>query len=84
MLQSVTCWSVQADYTFKYSNSLDALSPGESVKVVMMRVLPGRSRHIKQRTPGLKPSDSVGFDSHSSSNFQEWYAIAIRVVLVRG
>ena len=55
----------------RYGNSLDALSPGESMKIVMLRVLPGRSRHIKQRTPGLTPADSPGFDSHSSSNFQE-------------
>ena len=49
----------------------------------MLRVLPGRSRHIKQRTPGLTPADSPGFDSHSSSNFQEWSALALLVLPTR-
>lgn len=56
--------ATDADYTFKYSNALDALLPKEQVGIVMLRVLPGRSRHIEKRTPGLKPSDSPGYDSH--------------------
>lgn len=55
---------LQADYTFKYSNDMEPLQPGEQCKVVMFRVLPGKSRKIEKRTPGLKPSDSAGFDSH--------------------
>jgi hypothetical protein len=55
----------------QYSNQLDALDVGDTCQVVMFRVVPGNSLHIKQRTPGLKPTD--GYDSHSSSNQQEWY-----------
>src|SRR5690348_520812 len=73
MFHSVFADCVQPDSTLKYSNQLEALEPKDSVKIIMFRVLPGKSRHIEKRTPGLKPSDSPGYDSHSSSNHQEWY-----------
>lgn len=60
-----------ADYTFKYSNQLDPLEEGETCQVILFQVTPGRSLHIKKSTPGLKPTP--GYDSHSSSNHQEWY-----------
>jgi hypothetical protein len=53
------------------SNQLDILSPGESCSVIMFHVLPGNSLHIAKQTSGLKPT--AGYDSHSSSNHQEWY-----------
>jgi hypothetical protein len=46
---------------------------GDQCSVIMFHVLPGNSRHIPKLTTGLKPSDSPGYDSHSSSNHQEWY-----------
>jgi chaperonin cofactor prefoldin len=61
------------DYTLKYSNQLAPLRIGDVVKVIMFRLLPGRSRHIPKRTANLKPTDSPGYHSHSSSNHQEWY-----------
>jgi hypothetical protein len=47
------------------------IEAGEKVKVVMCYVLPGKSLRIEKMTKGLKPT--AGYDSHSSSNFQEWY-----------
>jgi hypothetical protein len=47
------------------------LDVGEKCKVIMFHVLPGNSLHIKKQTSGLKPT--AGYDSHSSSNHQEWY-----------
>lgn len=63
------------DYTLKYSNGLSPLEIGQTAKVIMFRVVAGRSRHIPTRSPGLSPSDaaSAGHHSHSSSNHQEWY-----------
>ncbi len=55
----------------QYSNQLEALNVDETCKVIMFHVLPGNSLHIKKQTSGLKPSE--GYDSHSSSNHQEWY-----------
>ena len=34
--------------------------------MIVLRCLPGKSRKIDKRTPGLKPEDSAGFDSHLS------------------
>jgi hypothetical protein len=62
-----------ADYIFKYSSQLEALNAGETCKVVMFHVLPGHSLHIEKQTAGLKPAE--GYDSHSSSNFQEWCVV---------
>jgi len=61
------------DYTLKYANQMDPLSVGDTCRVIMFRVLPGRSRHITAVTKGLKPSDSAGFDSHLSPRRVEWY-----------
>jgi hypothetical protein len=38
--------------------------------VILFHVLPGNSLHVKKQTSGLKPTE--GYDSHSSSNHQEW------------
>jgi hypothetical protein len=54
----------------QYSNQQEALDVSDQVKIVMLRVLPGRSLHIAKQTAGLMPTNS--YDSHSSSNFQEW------------
>jgi hypothetical protein len=58
----------------QYSNQLEALNAGEDCKVIMFHVLPGNSLHIKKQTSGLKPTE--GYDSHSSSNHQEWCVFA--------
>jgi len=63
----------RADYTLKYSNHCTPLEPQQLVGLIMFKVLPGRERHIPQLIPGLKPTDSPGFDSHTSSHLQEWY-----------
>jgi hypothetical protein len=57
--------------SLQYCRDQDPLDVGERCKVIMFHVLPGKSRHIEKQTSGLKPSE--GYDSHSSSNHQEWY-----------
>jgi hypothetical protein len=57
------------DYCLKYSNGMEPLSIGDQCTLLMLDCLPGRSLHVKARTPGLHPT--AGYDSHSSSNHQE-------------
>jgi hypothetical protein len=49
---------------------LDALSEGESARVVMFRMIPGKSLHVQKKSLAMKPT--AGYDSHSSANFLEW------------
>jgi len=60
-----------ADYVLKYSNSLEPLSAGETVKIIMFQLCAGRSLHLTKRQPGIMPTD--GYDSHTSSNHQEFF-----------
>ena len=47
------------------------LEPGDEVKTIMFRTLPGKTKHIPKLTGGIDPTE--GFDSHSSPTFLEWY-----------
>ena len=60
-----------ADYTLKYSNRGQPLEPGDRVKIIRFKALPGRSKHIKQICEGIDPTP--GYHSHSSPNRLEWY-----------
>lgn len=60
-----------ADYTLKYSNRVCALEPGDEVKTVMFRTVPGRTKRIEKLTFGIQPTE--GYNSHSSPTFLEWY-----------
>lgn len=60
-----------ADYTLKYSNRVCAVDPGDEVKTIMFRTLPGKSKHIEKLVGAIDPTP--GFDSHSSPTFLEWY-----------
>jgi hypothetical protein len=60
-----------ADYTLKYSNRVCCVDPGDEVKTVMFRTLPGKSKHIEKLAGAIDPT--AGFDSHSSPTFLEWY-----------
>ena len=59
----------QLEYTLKYCNGLEALNTGDEATLLMLKVLPGRSKHIARVQLGLQPSD--GFDSHASANHLE-------------
>jgi hypothetical protein len=50
-LLPIASFAADVDYVLKYANDMDVLSPGETVQVIMFRVAPGRSLHIKERTP---------------------------------
>eukprot|EP01065_Artemidia_motanka_P032593 TRINITY_DN39573_c0_g1_i1.p1 TRINITY_DN39573_c0_g1~~TRINITY_DN39573_c0_g1_i1.p1 ORF type:complete len:577 (+),score=148.78 TRINITY_DN39573_c0_g1_i1:56-1786(+) len=60
-----------ADYTLKYSNSGEALEKADRCKIIMFKCLPGKSKHIPETKEGMEPT--VGFDSHSSPEYLEWY-----------
>jgi hypothetical protein len=60
-----------ADYTLKYSNRVAPVEPGDEVKTIMFRTMPGKSKHIEKLVGGIDPT--VGYDSHSSPTFLEWY-----------
>jgi len=63
------------DYVLKYAtdepNRLEPLVPGQTTRVIMVKLLPGRSLHVQKITPNLKPT--AGYDSHSSPQRLEWY-----------
>ena len=59
------------DYVLKYSNGLRPLAVGETVRVVMLKVLPGRAYHCGGIDMGCDPKP--GFDSHMSVHGLEWY-----------
>lgn len=60
-----------ADYTLKYSNRVAPVEPGDDVKTIMFRTMPGKTKHIEKLVGGIDPT--AGFDSHSSPTFLEWY-----------
>jgi hypothetical protein len=60
-----------ADYTLKYANRVCPVDPGDKVKTIMFRTMPGKSKHIASLVGAIDPT--TGFDSHSSPEFLEWY-----------
>eukprot|EP00727_Mastigamoeba_balamuthi_P008667 m51a1_g4422 hypothetical protein (369) ;mRNA; f:34720-37473 len=68
------------EYTLQYSNMRATsegnelpwpLDEGESVKIVMLRALPGRTLHMGSFAGAVKPAE--GYDSHSSPQWSEWF-----------
>eukprot|EP00727_Mastigamoeba_balamuthi_P007653 m51a1_g3508 hypothetical protein (775) ;mRNA; r:866061-869024 len=68
------------EYTLQYANmrmgkkgySIPCpLSEGETVKIIMLKSLPGKSRHMLHMQPGILPTP--GYDSHSSPEWSEWF-----------
>lgn len=53
------------------SSGLVHLEPGQKVKTIMFKVLPGKSFHVEKIAQGISPTS--GHDSHSSPNWLEWY-----------
>eukprot|EP00754_Rhynchopus_humris_P018602 Rhum_TRINITY_DN14607_c5_g1::Rhum_TRINITY_DN14607_c5_g1_i3::g.103571::m.103571 len=60
-----------ADYTLKYSNGGSALEPGDKVRTIVFRTLPGKSKHCTEICGAINPTE--GYDSHSSPSHLEWY-----------
>ncbi|KAJ9465887.1 DNA ligase [Diplonema papillatum] len=60
-----------ADYTLKYANNVVSLEPKDSVKTILFRTLPGKSKHMTELCGAVDPTP--GFDSHSSPEYLEWY-----------
>ena len=60
-----------ADYTLKYSNRVTSVDPGDEVKTIMFRTLPGRVKHIEKLCGAIDPTP--GYDSHASPTFLEWF-----------
>eukprot|EP00727_Mastigamoeba_balamuthi_P002990 m51a1_g12689 putative protein kinase xa21 (547) ;mRNA; f:65-3349 len=68
------------EYTLQYSNNLPAadgsfiptpLGEGQTARIVMLKVLPGKSLHMSKLAGAVQPTP--GFDSHSSPTFSEWF-----------
>eukprot|EP00727_Mastigamoeba_balamuthi_P001334 m51a1_g11198 hypothetical protein (1070) ;mRNA; r:7771-10980 len=47
------------------------VAEGSVVRILMLKVLPGRSLQIAHLAPGIGPTP--GYDSHSSPSFLEWF-----------
>ena len=63
--------AAKLDYALQYSNELEPLFPGQSVKVICVRMKPGTRYHC----PGIiGPQTTVKFGHHShvSPSFQEY------------
>eukprot|EP00727_Mastigamoeba_balamuthi_P008526 m51a1_g4296 hypothetical protein (824) ;mRNA; r:419047-422247 len=68
------------EYALQYSNvatasdgieSPMALSEGDKVRIVMFKVLPGRTMHMESFVGAVGPT--AGYDSHSSPQWSEWF-----------
>ena len=59
------------DYVLKYSNGLKPLRAGETVRIIMLKVLPGRTHRCTGKEMGCDPKP--GFDCHMSVHGLEWY-----------
>jgi hypothetical protein len=62
------------EYTLQYCNAQGCPCPvdeNQLVRVIMLKVLPGKSCHIPKVNAGMHPT--AGFDSHTSPNYIEWY-----------
>eukprot|EP00727_Mastigamoeba_balamuthi_P003864 m51a1_g13475 hypothetical protein (205) ;mRNA; f:625-2754 len=44
---------------------------GQTARIVMLKVLPGRSLHMTELAGAVQPTP--GYDSHSSPTFSEWF-----------
>jgi hypothetical protein len=60
-----------SDYVLKYSNHLLPLQSGDTVKIVLFKVLPGRVFHCDKVEMGRKLEPD--HDSHESPHSLEWY-----------
>ena len=60
-----------SDYVLKYSNALLPVASGQTVKIILYKVLPGRVFHCNQVEMGREPEP--GHDSHESPHSLEWY-----------
>eukprot|EP01012_Entosiphon_sulcatum_P011992 TRINITY_DN17463_c0_g1_i3.p1 TRINITY_DN17463_c0_g1~~TRINITY_DN17463_c0_g1_i3.p1 ORF type:complete len:162 (+),score=26.08 TRINITY_DN17463_c0_g1_i3:25-486(+) len=59
------------DYTLKYTNGLKYPDLGERLRIIMLRAIPGKAYQFPTWRPGVLPTP--GFDSHLSSQGQEWF-----------
>eukprot|EP00727_Mastigamoeba_balamuthi_P001645 m51a1_g11478 hypothetical protein (247) ;mRNA; r:7942-8751 len=68
------------EYTLQYSNAIPAangstiptpLREGQTARIVMFKVLPGRTLHMAELAGAVQPTP--GYDSHSSPTFSEWF-----------
>eukprot|EP00727_Mastigamoeba_balamuthi_P001332 m51a1_g11196 hypothetical protein (208) ;mRNA; r:4029-4652 len=69
------------EYALQYSNPAVVgpggqtapvpVAEGSVVRILMLKVLPGRSLQIAHLAPGIGPTP--GYDSHSSPSFLEWF-----------
>eukprot|EP00727_Mastigamoeba_balamuthi_P011417 m51a1_g6899 putative protein serine threonine (2757) ;mRNA; r:30336-39570 len=68
------------EYTLQYSNAklqgpgqyvTVPCVEGDVVRVVMLKVVPGRTMHMERLVGSVGPSE--GYDSHSSPEWAEWY-----------
>jgi hypothetical protein len=60
-----------SDYVLKYSNHLWPVKSGQSVQIILFKVLPGRVFHCDRVEEGRQPEPD--FDSHESPHSLEWY-----------
>jgi serine/threonine protein kinase len=60
-----------SDYVLKYSNHLLPLQSGDTVKIILFKVLPGRVFHCDKVEMGRKLEPD--HDSHESPHSLEWY-----------
>ena len=60
-----------SDYCIKYANGGRPLASGESARIVLLKVLPGRVYRCGAVEMGRAPEP--GYDSHESPHALEWY-----------
>ena len=59
------------NYVAKYSNNNQPLKEDESVKVLVLKAVPGRERYLREYTGPISLTD--GYDSHLSPAAAEWF-----------
>ncbi len=62
------------DYCLKFANAERLQQPvkvGETVKVLMLKLLPGRVKQLQQAAQGTPPPPTPGFDCHQSSGHEQ-------------
>jgi hypothetical protein len=60
-----------SDYVLNYSNYPNPVASGQTVKIILFKVLPGRVYHCDKVEMGRQPEP--GYDSHESPHSLEWY-----------
>ena len=60
-----------SDYVLKYSNLGVPVESGQTVHIILFKVLPGRVFHCDKVEMGRRPKPA--FDSHESPHSLEWY-----------